>query len=208
MAFHIGIVGNIGSGKSTLAESVGELLAAPVFAEHVDTNPFLDRFYRDPVRWAFASSLHFLLGSATDQRRIEALEGFAVQDRPACEQLDILVGRRVDLGIFDADEHDLLRRVVTSNTQGLPDLIVYLDTDPGECLRRIAARGRSYETPDLLPLGMLEDLHQRYQDFIAQPQICERLIVVSSSEPTQDVAEVVATEARERQLHGICEERQ
>jgi deoxyadenosine/deoxycytidine kinase len=46
------IEGNIGSGKSTLTKALVKRLGARAFEEPVESNPYLEDFYRDQKRWA------------------------------------------------------------------------------------------------------------------------------------------------------------
>lgn len=50
----INILGIIGSGKSTLVSNLAARNKYSFFMEPVETNPFLEIYYKDPVRWSYA----------------------------------------------------------------------------------------------------------------------------------------------------------
>lgn len=58
---YVVIEGPAGAGKSALAKVLAERWAMSAVFEHPESNPFLERFYRDPARYALATQTHFLL---------------------------------------------------------------------------------------------------------------------------------------------------
>ena len=54
----ISISGLIGAGKSTLATALGKLLNIPVYYEPVDTNVYLEDFYKDMKAHGFAMQVY------------------------------------------------------------------------------------------------------------------------------------------------------
>ena len=56
----IAIEGPIGVGKTTLTKKLASSLNYEVILEEPDTNPFLERFYRDRKNHALPVQLHFL----------------------------------------------------------------------------------------------------------------------------------------------------
>src|SRR5262245_7083588 len=61
---YIVVDGPIGVGKTTLARRLAESLQAELMLEQAEQNPFLERFYRDPVNAALPAQLFFLLERA------------------------------------------------------------------------------------------------------------------------------------------------
>lgn len=81
----IGIAGMIGAGKSTLAKSLGEHLKIDVYYESVEDNEYLEDFYRDTARYAFATQI-YLLNKRFQQHQLIIWRGrSAIQDRTIYE---------------------------------------------------------------------------------------------------------------------------
>ena len=58
---YIAIEGPIGVGKSSLAKILAQKYASRLVKEEVAGNPFLERFYENPRKFAFQTQLFFLL---------------------------------------------------------------------------------------------------------------------------------------------------
>lgn len=57
---YIVVEGPIGVGKTSLAQRLADVLHAQKLLEHPQENPFLERFYRDPARFALSAQMAFL----------------------------------------------------------------------------------------------------------------------------------------------------
>ena len=61
MKYHyITIEGNIGAGKTTLAHLLAKHYNARIILEAFADNPFLEKFYADPEKFAFPLELFFM----------------------------------------------------------------------------------------------------------------------------------------------------
>ncbi len=56
----IGVAGLIGAGKSTLTKSLADRLGYKAYFEPVESNPYLEDFYKDISRWTFNMQLFLL----------------------------------------------------------------------------------------------------------------------------------------------------
>lgn len=141
----IAIEGPIGVGKTSLTHLLAERLGARVVLEVVEENPFLARFYEDPERWAFNVQTFFLLSRFRQSQ--EQAQG------------DLFAAHTVADYLFDkdrifaslnlrGDEWALYESLYASLRPRLtpPDVVVHLRADPDVLLRRIAKRGRPFET--------------------------------------------------------------
>ncbi|MGH8312665.1 MAG: deoxynucleoside kinase, partial [Gammaproteobacteria bacterium] len=64
------VEGPIGVGKTSLAQLLAETLGAELLLEHAEENPFLERFYRDPVHAALPTQLSFLFQRARQLQQL------------------------------------------------------------------------------------------------------------------------------------------
>src|SRR5262249_15958621 len=73
---YIAVEGAIRVGKTSLWGLVSERFQARLVLEEVEENPFLKDFYRDRVRYAFQTQMHFLFSRFQQQRGLRQLELF------------------------------------------------------------------------------------------------------------------------------------
>ncbi len=141
---YIVIEGPIGVGKTSFARRLADSLDGDVLLEEAETNPFLDRFYRDPRGAALPAQLFFLFQRA---RQIEQLR-----------QPDMFNTTRIADFMFEKDrlfaeinldrhEMSLYDRICETLEfePTPPDLVVYLQAPVDTLLFRIARRGLDYE---------------------------------------------------------------
>ena len=161
----IGIAGMIGAGKSTLAKSLGEHLGIDVYYEPIADNEYLEDFYRDTPRYAFATQIYLLNRRFQQHQEIIWKGRSAVQDRTIYED-SIFAKMLADTGLMDERDYrtylELFRHM--SNFMCKPNLIVYLDVSPERSLERIHGRGREMESG--ISLEYLTALYNGYEEFI------------------------------------------
>ena len=68
MKQYVVLAGNIGAGKSTLVRRMCDRLGWKPYFEPVAENPYLEDFYKDMARWAFASQVFFMAWRVTTLR--------------------------------------------------------------------------------------------------------------------------------------------
>ncbi len=140
----IAIEGPIGVGKTTLARRVADAYNTDLMLEGAADNPFLEKYYADPARYALPTQVHFLF------QRVEQLQSFrqndlfrAVYISDYMLEKDRLFARMT----LSADEfriyEQLYERVV--DTVPVPDLVIYLHAPVPTLLERIRRRGLDYE---------------------------------------------------------------
>lgn len=163
----IGIAGMIGAGKSTLAKSLGDLLGIDVYYEPIADNEYLEDFYRDTRRYAFATQIYLLNRRFQQHQEIIWRGRSAVQDRTIYED-SIFAKMLADTGLMEERDYrtylTLFRHM--SNFMCKPNLIVFLDVSPEGSFERIQSRGRDMEK--VITLEYLTALHRGYQEFIQE----------------------------------------
>lgn len=142
---YIVIEGCIGAGKTTLTRMLAEDYNAELVLERFADNPFLSKFYKDPLHYAFPVEMTFLMD------RYQQLKGL-LSARDLFKDFvigDYFIDKCI---IFSknnllADEYNLYKSVFDTISSFLPkpELILYLYNDAEQLLRNIASRGREYE---------------------------------------------------------------
>lgn len=171
---YIAIEGPIGVGKTSLARRLADVLGAELLLEQPETNPFLERFYRDPRGASLPTQLFFLF------QRVQQIEQL--------RQSDIFAETRISDFLFDKDrlfaeinldpaELELYDRVAASIRVETPppDLVVYLQAPVDTLLFRIARRGIDFE--QRIGRRYLERLAEAYARFFHDYAAAPLLIV-------------------------------
>lgn len=174
---HIAISGNIGSGKTTLTTLLAKHYGWRPKFESVAENPYLDVFYKDMKRWSFNLEVFFLKERFKDVLAIAQSTTPIVQDRSIFEGVHIFSANNKDMGNLDERDFDTymeLFKIMTSLVK-LPDLLVYLRSSVPHLIENIRRRGRDYEQS--IPIAYLENLNQRYEQFILEKYPGKVLVV-------------------------------
>jgi deoxyadenosine/deoxycytidine kinase len=182
---YIVIEGPIGSGKTTLAKRIADRYPVDLLLENAGANPFLPRFYQDPLRYALPTQLFFLFQRAEQVRDLSQRDLFA---RPTVADFflekDPLFAR-LNLG----DEEYTLYRQIYEHLQlqtTAPDLVIYLQTPVDALLKRIEQRDIAYEQG--IARDYLVRLAAAYSDFFHHYDAAPLLIVNNENLDTSDAA--------------------
>ena len=193
--FHIGIMGNLFSGKTTLMQALSRdpyrsdlasLLGGAelrAFSERVDKGSLIDEclalFYHDRVANIFPTEVAFLHMRTLQQREIrhlmtrESSRGvIIIEDRPFIDGPEVFVARMIDSGEMPPAHAKLYRTLYHQTLRvehiRLPDLTVYLRTEPEDLERRRARRaaeGDSYA--ETITADYLRGIHHCYEAIAA-----------------------------------------
>jgi len=191
----IGVAGIIGAGKSTLATALGEHLGLDVYYEPVDDNEYLADFYRDTARYSFAMQIYLLNRRFQQHQEIIWRGRPAIQDRTIYEDA-VFAKMLSDNGLMDPRDYrtylELFRHM--SNFMCKPNVIIYLDVDPEESMRRVNERSRGVESG--ITTDYLQALYDEYETFVTDISKVVPLIRVSWNEyhDVQEMAEVIKRE--------------
>lgn len=163
---YIVIEGCIGAGKTTLAKMIGSEYSAEQVLEQFNENPFLAKFYADPVHYAFPVEMTFLMERYRQLKKLlserDLFTDFVIGDYfiDKC----VIFSRNNLL----PDEYNLYRSVfdILSSYLPKPDIILYLYNDIPRLLRNIAGRGREYERN--ISADYLEHIQQSYLTYFKE----------------------------------------
>ncbi|MFY0673309.1 MAG: 2-amino-4-hydroxy-6-hydroxymethyldihydropteridine diphosphokinase [Bacteroidia bacterium] len=160
---YVVIEGVIGAGKTTLAKKFARDLEGKLLLEEFATNTFLEKFYKDPERYAFPVEVGFL---AERFRQLEAEFGtdlfsrFTVSDYHFAKSN---IFARINLS---PEHYHIFRSLYDIFLERIPknDLTIYLQNSVDGLLKNIKKRSRSMESS--IPSAYLEKLQSGYSEFL------------------------------------------
>lgn len=165
------IEGLIGAGKSTLTRALSELIGARAMYEPVEENPYLEKFYADPRRYAL--EMQFWLMSKRFSMHEEAIRHIwqtgqtVIMDRSIYgdwifAKRNFLDGNIDSIGYANYCSH----RSVMDRYLLAPHSVVWLSVNPKTCLNRISIRGRNCERT--ISVDYLEGLHELHSELMKE----------------------------------------
>ncbi|MCR4310589.1 MAG: deoxynucleoside kinase [Deltaproteobacteria bacterium] len=175
---YIAIEGPIGVGKSSLAKILAQKYASRLVKEEVAGNPFLERFYENPRKFAFQTQIFFLLSRYRQQR--ELAQGDLFEAGLVCDYI-LAKDKIFALINLEDDEISLYESIykLLVSTLPKPDLVIYLQARPEVLLSRVRKRGIAYERN--ISLDYLRTLSDAYNEYFFHYNETP-LLVVNTSE--------------------------
>lgn len=175
---YIAIEGPIGVGKSSLAKILAQKYASRLVKEEVAGNPFLERFYENPRKFAFQTQLFFLLSRYRQQR--ELAQGDLFEAGLVCDYI-LAKDKIFALINLEDDEISLYESIykLLVSTLPKPDLVIYLQARPEVLLSRVRKRGIAYERN--ISLDYLRTVSDAYNEYFFHYNETP-LLVVNTSE--------------------------
>lgn len=141
---YIVVEGPIGAGKTSLARRLAESLQSHSLLELPEENPFLDKFYRDPARYALQTQMFFLFQrmgqlrelAQTDLFKTRVVSDFLLEKDPIFARITL-----------SDDEFKLYQQLYdhVKPQAPVPDLVIYLQAQPETLVERIRKRGIAME---------------------------------------------------------------
>lgn len=190
---YIAIEALIGAGKSTLVSKLAERDSLMPFFEPVTANPFLNLYYEDPKRWAYAMQVNllFLRYRMSLEAYLRSLRGeTCVLDRSIYGDAAFALVQKWD-GYFTDAEFESYRSMHETLVPQLayPDLIFWLEISPEAVVERIKKRSRDCEAG--LPLDYLKKLNEAYQIVLAQLSQHTKIIRIDANPDAETVYQTV-----------------
>lgn len=177
MKHFVAVAGNIGVGKSTLVSMLCKELDWQPYYEPVKENPYLEEFYADMKTWAFQSQVFFLTHRL--RMHLDLLENPAsvVQDRSVYEDAEVFAANLNREGQMSQRDYKSYRRLYRLLCDMLrpPDLVIYLQASVPTLQKRIAQRGRDFEST--ISNQYLDQLNELYEQWISSFTLCPVLTV-------------------------------
>lgn len=194
------VEGPIGVGKTSLARRLAASFDGQLVLEHVEDNPFLERFYRSGRQAALPAQLFFLFQRARQVEKLRQSDLFS-SVRVADFHLD--KDRLFAEVNLDREEMALYEQICTKLDveSPVPDLVIYLQASVDALLGRIARRGVSYERS--IDRNYLERLTDAYAKYFHAYDAGPLLIVNASSiDPVHNDADYEALFQQIQQTTG------
>ena len=163
---HIAVAGNIGSGKSTLTRLLAKHYGWEPRFESVDSNPYLEDYYRDIHRWSFNMEVYFLKERFRDLIDIAKADHTIIQDRTVYEGVHVFMENNREMGNLSERDYETYMELFEQmmSVVKLPDLMIYLRASVPHLVSNIQKRGRDYEQS--IQIDYLKGLNDLYEDFI------------------------------------------
>jgi len=154
------IEGIIASGKSYFAREISYLYDFDLYEEPVQDNPYLDRYYKNPKRYALEMQLYLLVRRYIMHQKAISKGKHCVFDRSIYGDL-VFENVNHDVGNIDdvGHNHYMLHRNHMLDEIKPPDYVIFLNATPEICLDRILnLRKRDCESN--ITLDYLKKLHE------------------------------------------------
>ena len=205
---YIVVEGAIGVGKTSLARKLALKLGRDLLLEAPADNPFLERFYAEPERFALATQLNFLFQRA-DQ--VKTLSQMSLFSRGVVADFLLEKDPLFAALTLSSDELTLYHKLYShlQPQSPKPDLVIALQAPTDVLVQRVAHRGIRFEQ-QMRPsyLARLSDAYTRFfHDYDAAPVLfvnTEGLNFVDSASDVELLLARVAAMRGEREFFNVA----
>ncbi len=171
---YIAIEGVIGAGKTSLAKLLAERLDAKLILEEFENNPFLEKFYYAPEKYAFQTQMFFLVNRFKQQEDL-------IQEDLFSEHLisDYIFYKDKIFAYMtlSGDELRLYESIYPLLERNIrkPDLVVYLQSSVDRLMYNIKKRARKFERG--ITRSYISQLYDAYNNYFFKYNTTPLLIV-------------------------------
>jgi deoxyadenosine/deoxycytidine kinase len=185
------IDGNIGCGKSTVLEAlknVNNNLFKVVSEDIQSWKPYLEQFYQNMDKYALSFQMKVLLHHINN--KLGKYENLNILERSPLSCIHIFGQNLLNSNIISNLDMQLMKDY--NNQFGwIPNIIIYIKTDPEICQSRINVRHRNGE--DGIPLEYLKSIDKLYNEMYIDNKVNElynkniNIIVIDGNEDKDTV---------------------
>ena len=168
----------MGVGKTSLAIKLAERINGQTLLENTEDNPFLDKFYQNPKRYAFQIQMFFLLRRYQHSMEIHQkglFKSIIVSDYLFDKDR---IFARTNL---EDDEFWLYEQLFQLLKKRIPppDLVIFLQAKTEILMERIRKRDMEYERA--ISFKYLDEINQAFNDFFFHYSDAPMLVVNASN---------------------------
>ncbi len=170
----IAIEGVIGVGKTSLADKLAKKLNAKLILESFEENPFLEKFYNNPKRYAFQTQMFFLINRFKQLQRLgheDLFSQFLVSDYLFDKDR---IFAYLNLSEEEIKLYESLFPLLKRDLRKF-DLVVFLQASVDRLMYNIRKRGRKFERN--ISRSYIEKLSEAYNEFFFKYNDTPLLIV-------------------------------
>ena len=206
MVYHVVVEGTIGAGKSTLVNNIHPLLATHFGNSWIVPEPInhwlaygsskenvLKNMYTNPKQYSF---LFQVVASVTKVKELvevnQEVKGVKIAERSLEAQSKVFIPNLSHKNMLTIAEKEVLEEMIELMLlqNGVkPDLILYLQASPESVMKRIRMRNRTEENG--ITLEYLSELHERYENWLTDPEIKTPVIIINAEDITTVMPENV-----------------
>lgn len=184
----ISIDGNIAASKSTVIAALNAA-GIPAVGEPVEEwEPLLKLFYEDQSRWATALHVKILSTYAEMYQKYASTGQVLVCERSPWSCLHVFQSMLRADDIVGQQEHDAVMKL--GSLIGMPDVIIYLRTEPDVCVERQVKRRRTCE--EGLSREYICRLHAQYEHVMDEAHCHQNGIIMVPVDANRLIEEVCA----------------
>ena len=188
---YIIVAGNIGTGKTSVIEALRSRVDGfLVLFERRDI--FLERYYSDPVKYAFLNQLAFSLQYLEQAVQIAKSSAAVVQDRSIYDTHHVFSRMMYHEGAISEEQFSLLERVFNAaDALVRPTLLVMLHAPVDLVYDRMVRRGVKEEAK--VPKSYLATLGDAYDRWYSKFDRCEKMLISTQEKSPEEAAERIAS---------------
>jgi deoxyadenosine/deoxycytidine kinase len=184
------IEGNIGSGKSTLVEILKTTLGDNIIfiQEPVDEwnkiqddgKTILEAYYEDQLKFSFSFQMMAYISRLAKLRKVkkENPNKIIITERSLFTDKNVFCKMLYDQKFINNYDYQIYNMWFNEFIDDIQfDGVIYVDTDPNTCFKRVNKRDRIGE--DKIKLSFLEDCHKYHSEWLDD---CKNILTINGSQ--------------------------